>query len=153
MKAIQDQIPHNHCFGCGPYNSLGLKIKSFWQDENQTICHFKPGPHHSAGPCQYLNGGIIATVFDCHGICTAIAKGYQLAGRDIGEGEQIWYVTGNLDINYLKPTPIDREITFLATVEHIRERKMMLKCRLEVDEVLFAEAKVTAIRVPPDWKG
>lgn len=29
---FQDQIPHNNCFGCGPHNDHGLRIKSRWVD-------------------------------------------------------------------------------------------------------------------------
>ena len=29
MIAIQDQIPHNHCYGCGKDNPDGMQIKSY----------------------------------------------------------------------------------------------------------------------------
>ncbi len=30
MIAIQDQVPHHHCYGCGADNDKGLQIKSYW---------------------------------------------------------------------------------------------------------------------------
>ena len=69
---FQNLIHGNHCFGCGPENDLGLRIKSYWDGKNQSICRFIPEKHHCAGPAEYLNGGIISTIIDCHCICTAI---------------------------------------------------------------------------------
>ena len=33
MAAIQDQLPNNHCYGCGADNSDGLQIKSHWRGD------------------------------------------------------------------------------------------------------------------------
>ena len=98
-RSFQEQIPNNHCFGCGPQNHQGLKIQSYWNGENQSVCDFTPLPHHSAGPLHFLNGGIISTIIDCHCVCTAIAKGYLMRDREIGQGELVWFATGNLEVN------------------------------------------------------
>src|SRR5690606_24999567 len=103
MQAFQDRISGNHCYGCGPDNAGGLRIKSYWSGDNESVCHFTPLPHHSAGPAHYVNGGIIATLIDCHCVCTAIAKGYRLAGREVGQGEAIWFATGRLEVDYKYP--------------------------------------------------
>ena len=34
--AIQSRIPNNQCFGCGPLNGAGLKIKSYQVGEETT---------------------------------------------------------------------------------------------------------------------
>lgn len=149
--ALQDLIPHNHCFGCGPHNAQGLRIKSFWSGEDETHCTFTPLPHHCAGPTQYLNGGIIATVIDCHTICTAIADGYRQAGREAGSGDPIWYVTGRLDVQYKAPTPIEQPVTLVARIVERKEKKTVLHCTLHSDERLCASAEVVAVRVPAGW--
>src|SRR5215471_20575260 len=83
-RAIQDDIGiDNLCYGCGPENPEGLKIKSYW-DGDETVCTFMPRPSFMAGPRHVLNGGIIATVIDCHCICTAVAAVYKSEGRPIG---------------------------------------------------------------------
>ncbi|MFC6979328.1 hypothetical protein [Microbulbifer taiwanensis] len=51
QKAIQDQIPGNHCFGCGPDNDRGLRIKSYWSDDDRTHCDFTPNPTTAPAPC------------------------------------------------------------------------------------------------------
>lgn len=154
MKAIQDLIPGNHCYGCGPLNEQGLQIKSYWAGDNETICRFTPSPHHSAGPLHFLNGGIIATLIDCHCVCTAIAWAYREAGREIGEGEILWYATAALDVNYKRPVRIDGGMTLSASVLETSGKKVVLNCRLYSplqEESPCAEARVVAVRVPPSW--
>ena len=36
MKAFQDTVPDNHCYGCGPENPKGMQIKSYW-DGDETV--------------------------------------------------------------------------------------------------------------------
>ncbi len=79
-RALQDAIPHNHCWGCGTLNPRGLRIKSYAEGDG-TVCRFQPSPEHMAGPTHVVNGGIIAAVIDCHCVCTAIADAYRAAGR------------------------------------------------------------------------
>jgi acyl-coenzyme A thioesterase PaaI-like protein len=153
MQAFQDQFKNNHCYGCGPNNEQGLRIKSHWSGEGETeaTCLYTPQAYQCAGPRQYLNGGIIATVFDCHAVCTAMAKAYLMAGRAIGEGEFIWFATGRLDVSYLKPAPIDQEIKFVASIVEAREKKITLDCSLSATGEICATAHVIAIRVPLGW--
>jgi len=149
--AFQDAIPGNHCYGCGPENPKGLQIKSYW-DGDESICEFQPRPEHSAGPAQYLNGGIIATLIDCHCICTAIANAYRAEGRDFGAAPEIWYVTGTLNVSYSKPTPIDCPVTLRARIIEEKPKKTVLHCSLLSDGVECAKGEVIAVRVPDDWR-
>jgi acyl-coenzyme A thioesterase PaaI-like protein len=151
MEPFQDKIPGNHCFGCGPQNPKGLRIKSYWSGEKTSECRFMPSPHHSAGPLQYLNGGIIATIIDCHCVCTAIAQRYRDEGREVGEGEKIWYVTGALELSYKKPVLLNREVLLKATVAETTEKKTVLKCTLFSQGEACVESSLVAIRVPRDW--
>ena len=81
-KAFQDTYPENvaHCYGCGRLNEHGLQIKSYWDGE-ETICHFRPRPYHTAVP-GYVYGGLIASLIDCHGTGTAAAAAGRAEGRD-----------------------------------------------------------------------
>ena len=151
MIAIQDQLVHNHCYGCGTENDKGLQIKSYWQGD-ETVCHFRPRPEHCAGPLQYVYGGTIASIIDCHCVGTAIANYYRLEGRAVGESPEIWCVTGRLTVNYRAPTPIDQEIVLRATVEECGEKKTLLTCHAWSGDLLTAGGEVIAIRVPPSWR-
>lgn len=151
LAAIQDQLDGIHCFGCGPRNPLGLRIKSFWSGEEESLCRFLPAAHHCAGPKGYVNGGIIATVADCHCVCTAMAEGYRRAGRKIGVGEVVLYVTGSLSVTYVAPAPIDQELLFRARIVSSDEKKTVLSCDVHAGSVRVAAAEVVAVRVPPGW--
>ena len=96
MKAIQDHIPHNHCYGCGPENPEGLQIKSYW-DGDETVAVLHPRPYHTAIP-GYVYGGLIASLIDCHCVGTAAAALYEAAGREQGSEPQIRCVTASLHV-------------------------------------------------------
>lgn len=68
-KSLQElYAPGGRCFGCGPANPLGLRIRSFPvadAADAHVACDFMPEPHHEAFE-NVLNGGIIGTVLDCH---------------------------------------------------------------------------------------
>lgn len=143
---FQDLIPHNHCYGCGPLNAQGLKLKSRWQGA-EALAVFTPQRWQAAGPEQFLNGGIIATIIDCHCVCTAIADCYRREGRAIGSEPNIWCVTASLKVDYLKPVPIDRPVTLRATIVEVSGRKTRLACGLVSGEQECARGEVLAIRV------
>lgn len=151
MTAIQDRIQNNHCYGCGTENSLGMQIKSHW-DGDVSVCTYTPRPEQCAGPTQYVYGGTIASLIDCHCVGTAMAHQYELEGREVGEGSPIWCVTGRLTVNYLAPTPIDKPVELRATITESAGKKTTLKCTLYSEGTATAKGEVIAIRVPASWR-
>jgi acyl-coenzyme A thioesterase PaaI-like protein len=147
MGAIQDAIPHNHCWGCGTLNAQGLQIKSYWDGE-ESVCRLQPGPQFMAGPTHVLYGGFIAAVVDCHCICTAIADAYRAAGREIGTEPYLWSVTASLKVDYLAPTPLAEPLELRARVRATRGRKRTLDCVLRSGGRDRARAEVLAVEVP-----
>ncbi len=150
-KAFQDYYEDHssHCYGCGRMNAHGLRIKSFWDGE-ETICRFTPKPYHMAMP-GYVYGGLIASVIDCHSTGTAAAAAYRAEGRKMGTRPELRYVTASLQVDYLKPTPIDTEMTLRARVVEIKYRKVVVVVELKSKEELCARGKVVAVRVPEHW--
>ena len=62
---LQDRYaPNNACFGCGPANDKGLRIKSH-VDGDQIVATWTPEKHHEAFEGM-LNGGIVGALLDCH---------------------------------------------------------------------------------------
>lgn len=96
-RAFQEQIPDNYCWGCGSANPRGLQIKSYWSGD-RAVCSWQARDYHAAGPRHVLNGGIIATIIDCHCVCAAIAAVYRKEGRAIGTEPGIWYATASLRV-------------------------------------------------------
>ena len=62
---FQDRLPGNHCWGCGPDVETGLRLKSYWSDD-ETVCTWQPRAEFAAGPRDVLFGGIISAAMDCH---------------------------------------------------------------------------------------
>ncbi len=111
MKSLQDTYaPDNRCFGCGPANAKGLRIKSFAQGE-ELVCDWTPEPHHLAFP-GYLNGGICGALLDCHSNWTAAYHLMKKAGREIPE----FTVTAEFHVKLRKPTPMDGPLHLRARV-------------------------------------
>ena len=151
MTAIQDSVPGNNCYGCGPENPLGMQIKSHWDGE-VSRCTYMPRPEQCAGPTQYVYGGTIASLIDCHSVGTSMAAFYAKDGRTVGEGDQIWCVTGRLTVNYLKPTPIDRPVELVATVRELGDKKAVVDCTVYSEGEATAEGEVIAVRVSDSWR-
>jgi acyl-coenzyme A thioesterase PaaI-like protein len=151
QEAFQDLIPDNLCFGCGPHNEAGLRIKSFW-DGDEAVCIYHPQPHQTAGPREYLNGGVIATIIDCHCMCTATANAYKVEQRPIGSEPSIWCVTGTLEVRYLRPTAINQEVHLRARIVEASPKKTVLHCVLSSAGEVCAEAEVVAVQVPGSWR-
>jgi acyl-coenzyme A thioesterase PaaI-like protein len=142
---------HNHCFGCGPDNPHGLRIKSFWSGEREAICRFTPQPYHCSGPTRFVYGGIVASIMDCHTVCTAMANAYRQAGRAIGSAPTLLFVTGRLEVDYRKPVPIDSELLVKAHILDVGERKTILRGEVWAGAELCAEARVVAVNVGSAW--
>lgn len=149
--ALQDIWVNGTCFGCGPANPRGLQIKSYWaEDGREVICTFIPQPHHNAGFDNVMYGGMLASLCDCHSIWTAIAHTYRLEGREHGAPPTISYVTGNLNVSYLAPTPLDQPLVLRASVEEVVRRKAKVNCAIYVGEKMTVEARVLAVRIAED---
>jgi len=149
--AFQGHIPEKHCWGCGMLNEQGLQIRSCWSGD-EAVCTWQPKKEHAAGPRHILNGGIIATIIDCHCICTAIAAAYRAEGRSMDTEPSIWYVTASLHVAYLRPTPIDGLVVLKAQVKETKGKKTVLSCSLFAEEEECARGEVVAVRVPPTWR-
>lgn len=136
------------CFGCGTHNRKGLQIKTFWNGE-EGICHFTPAPYHTAFP-GVVYGGLIAALIDCHAIGTAIAATYDAEGRKPGTDPKITYVTGSLQVRYVRPAPISGEMVLRAKVKEIHRNKALVTCSLSAEGNECANGEVIAVRAP--WR-
>lgn len=146
-KAFQDLGSVFHCHGCGDDNEKGLKIKSYW-DGDEAVCTWHAQRHHCGGSEEIVNGGIIASLIDCHSLNLAIARAYRDEGRVIGSPPRISYVTGNLNVSYLRPTPINKPLQLRAKITKWEGRKVWVSCTLSVNGQICATGEVLGIRTP-----
>ncbi len=151
MKAFQDYYAENvsHCYGCGALNTHGHQIKTFW-DGDETVTRFTPKPWHTAVP-GYAYGGLIASLIDCHSTGTAAAAMYRSEAREMDTLPPFRFVTGSLQVSYLKPTPIDGELVIRGTVKEIKGRKVIVETAVLVDGIATARGTVVAVQMPEDF--
>ncbi len=153
--SFQSQMRGNHCYGCGKDNPGGLRIDSNWDpdDANVSICEFTPAAHHCAGPPDVVNGGIIASLIDCHAISTATADRFRREGRQIGDdGDQIAYATASLEVSYKAPTRLKGQLTVRAEIVETKGRRTQFEVSVvDSSGSITAEGKVTAVQVPTAW--
>lgn len=142
---FQDFTPDNVCFGCGVHNPEGLHIKSFW-DGDVAVCRWLSKEKYHGWP-NLLNGGILATIIDCHCMGSAMAYAYRMEGRTLSSFPEYRYATGTLNVRFLQPTPNDQPIELRAKVVEVKGRKTVFTCDVLVGGTKTAEADVTAIRV------
>ena len=148
-RAFQDQGSVSHCHGCGADNPKGLQLKSFW-DGDEAIATWKAEPQHCGGSKEIVNGGIIASLIDCHSLNLAIAQAYRAENRPIGSSPRIGFVTGNLNVSYLKPAPIAEPLHLRARIMRIEGRKAWVSCTLSAAGEVCATGEVLGIRVQRD---
>jgi len=146
--AFQEYYPDHlsHCYGCGRLNEHGLHIKSYW-DGDESVALFSPLPYHTAIP-GYVYGGIIASLIDCHSTGTASAASYHREGREMGTEPVLRFVTASLHVDYLRPTPLNGELTIRGSVKEISERKVVVTTTLISQGIVCARGEVVAVKMP-----
>ena len=151
MKAFQDYYPDNYavCYGCGRLNEHGLQIKSYWQGDT-AVCHFTPRPYHTAIP-GYTYGGLLASLIDFHATGTAAAAMYRYENRELGSEPPFRFVTGQLNVRYLAPTPIDKEMELRASVLEIKGRKVVVHIDLISGGKTTVTGDVTVFQMPENF--
>lgn len=94
-----------------------------------------------------MNGGILATLIDCHCMGTAMAAAYRDEYRALDSTPYYRYATAEINVRYLKPTPNDRPVELRAQVQKIKGRRVWLNCQVFVDGVKTAVAEAIGVRV------
>ncbi|MEW5911868.1 MAG: hotdog domain-containing protein [Thermodesulfobacteriota bacterium] len=147
MNYIQSYYPleDSTCFGCGYSNPLGMHVKSYWQD-HEAVCRYTPGPEQTAFGSEVVYGGLLACLVDCHSVATAIAAAYAAEGRPLGTRPIIAYVTGNLNVRYLAPTPLGPELLLRAWVTEVHPKKALVACELSAEGKVTVKGETVAVR-------
>lgn len=151
MKAFQDYYGEDvsHCYGCGSRNPHGHHIRTTW-DGDETVTRFTPEPYHTAVP-GFVYGGLIASLIDCHSTATAAAATYRSQGREMDTLPALRFVTGSLQVSYLKPTPLGVELELRGKVQEIKGRKVVVETTVFADGVATAKGTVVAVQMPDDF--
>lgn len=134
--AIQDRLfPDLTCFGCGPANSKGLQLKSY-RDGDLVVATFTPWPEHDNG-IGFLNGGIIATLLDCHSAAAVFETAEENGWERLG-GSAFSFITAGIDVEYLRPAPLHEPVELRARIVTASEPEIVCEDELWWDGKLRA---------------
>jgi len=141
--AIQDRYldEYAHCYGCGRNNPHGLHLKSFVEGD-ETVCRYTPPPGYTGGGLDFLYGGLIASLLDCHSAAAASAAIMQ------DDETPPRFVTASLKVDYLKPTPVGVTLELFAKAIEGKERKVIVASRLVAKGVICATCQAVMVRFP-----
>jgi acyl-coenzyme A thioesterase PaaI-like protein len=138
-QSLQEKYaPKNSCWGCGPANSEGLRIRSFPKN-GEVVAEWKPQPKYEAFP-GVLNGGIIGTLLDCHCNWTAAYHLMKSAAAD----RPPCTVTAEYSIKLLRPTPTNGPISLSAHVVDDSVSPARTGDRATIEGTLSAGGKICA---------
>jgi len=103
------KIPKNHCFGCGPDNPEGMRLRFTLDEARKTfVCRVKLS-HRYVGPPGHAHGGVIATMLD-----EAMGKVNQL--------RHVIALTKEMTVEYLKPVPLGKPLIVEGHERSVRGR-------------------------------
>ncbi|HEX5008927.1 MAG TPA: PaaI family thioesterase [Planctomycetota bacterium] len=147
--SLQDRYaPNNRCFGCGPANEKGLRIKSFAQGD-ELVARWTPSPWHEAFTGM-LNGGIIGALLDCH---SNWAAAYHLMQKQ-GAHELPSTVTADFHVKLLRVTPSTEEVTLRAKVVESQGDRAVVEASVASGGKVTATCRGTFVAVKqghPAW--
>lgn len=99
------------CFICGLENRSGLKASFYETEQGELIATFFPTEEHQSYPGR-LHGGIASAILD------------ETIGRAVmvGNQEEVWGVTTELTVRYLRPIPLNRQVRVIARITRQNRR-------------------------------
>ena len=143
-KSLQETYaPANACFGCGPSNEKGLRIRSFARGD-EVVAEWQPKKHHEAFPGM-LNGGIIGALLDCH--CNWAATHHLM--RRAGLDHPPCTVTADYSIKLLRPTPTDAPVHLSARIVEATDDRAVVEAELVAHGKVCATCRGTFVAVRP----
>ena len=145
-ESLQERYaPRGACFGCGPANEKGLRIRSFARgDGEDVVAEWTPEPHHEAYPGM-LNGGIVGALLDCH---MNWAAAYHLMRRAGAESPPCT-VTAEYSVKLLRPTPTDGPVRLSARVVESKGDRAVVEAELVAGGKVCATCRGTFVAVKP----
>jgi acyl-coenzyme A thioesterase PaaI-like protein len=132
---MEKQPNSRMCFVCGIENPIGLKLFFYTDDEGRCVARFRPREEHQGYPGQ-LHGGMISTILD------------EAMGRALAH-QNVWAMTGKLEIRFRKPVPLDQELTVVGELTRNRSRAYEARGEIRLpDGTVLVEGSGTYIRIP-----
>lgn len=133
--------PRSICFGCGPANPHGLRVRSF-RSADGLRATWRGRPEHQAF-AGVLNGGIVGTLLDCHANWAAAIALMEAAGADAVPAT----VTADYAVRLLAPTPSDVSVELHARVRAHDGRRARVEAEIHARDATTATFTGTFVAV------
>ena len=122
----QVHLNKNYCFGCGPDNPDGMRLKFTLDEANRrSLSNFRLAKCY-AGPPGHAHGGVIAIILD-----EAMGK--------VNKLRNVIALTSEMQIQYLKPVPLGARL-----VAEGREQRVRGRVHINVAEIRNERGEVLA---------
>ncbi len=135
--------PKSICYGCGPANPRGFRIRSFPVGD-EVVTEWKAEPHHQAFDGA-VNGGVIGTLFDCH--CNWTAAYHLMRRSDMTTLPPT--VTADFAVRFKRLTPSNAPMVLRAHVVESADDRATVEGTLESGGVVCATCRGTFVAVHP----
>ena len=143
-RSLQEQYaPGGICFGCGPANTEGLRIRSIAAGD-EVVAEWMPRKEYEAFE-GVLSGGIIGTLLDCHCNWTAA---WHLMQRS-GAAAPPCTVTAEYSIKMRRPTPTTGPVRLRSRVVESLDDRAVVEGSLESAGKECATCRGTFVAVKP----
>ena len=141
---LQDRYaPNGVCFGCGPKNRKGLRLKSYPEGDS-VVADWTPEPHHVAYG-GFGNGGIMSVLMDCHANWAASYALMEARKLRSPPGT----VTAEYTVKFLRPSPIDRTWRLAARATKIEGSRVIVTGEMKIDGAVTATMSGAFVAVRP----
>jgi acyl-coenzyme A thioesterase PaaI-like protein len=135
--------PRSICFGCGPANPGGLRVRSF-RDGDALVATWQAAEVHQAFP-GVVNGGIVGALLDCHANWAGALALMEATGADRVPAT----VTAEYEVRMHHPTPADAPVALTARVLHQDGRRARVEATIEAGGRTTATFTGTFVAVRP----
>ncbi len=151
FKPVQDLYDDDfaHCYGCGRLNDEGYHLKTYLEGKF-TKSKFLPKNYHIAIE-GFVYGGLLASLIDCHGTGSASIFYAKENHIELKEGNAPRFVTGNLNVTYLKPTPLGTQLEIVGELKEITAKKVITSIIVKANGITTVKAEVIAILLPDNF--
>ncbi len=124
---------NNPCYGCGPDNPIGLKLK-FRDEDGKAKAEFTPSVHHQ-GWQGVIHGGLICALLD-------EAMGYVTFFRDLRA------VTAKMELRFRHPVKVGQRLLLSAEILNHRRNLINIIGKIEFEDgTVAAESKAVMFEV------
>lgn len=144
-QSLQERFaPRGACFGCGPANAAGLRIRSLVEGD-EVVCSWQPQKMHEAFPGM-LNGGIVGALLDCH---ANWAAAWHLMQKH-GAAAPPCTVTAEYSVKLRRPTPTAGPVSLRAKIVESSDDRARVSATLEAGGKVCATFEGLFVAVKED---